>query len=119
VSDASASTLILAQEATQGGLAGLFLPAVFLAVLYFLLIRPQSKRRKELARLSAGLTTGDLVATIGGIHGEVQDLDERTVDLAVTYDAQGRADVVIRFDRAAIVRVIEPAAGPAEGPAQD
>lgn len=119
MSDASISTLLLAQEAAQGGLTSLLLPLVFLVVLYFLLIRPQSKRRKELAKLAANLTPGDLVATIGGIHGEVQEIDDRTVDLAVTYDAEGRADVIIRFDRAAIVRVIEPVASAAEDAAQD
>lgn len=118
MSDASVTTLLLAQEAAQSGLTSLFLPAVFLVVLYILLIRPQSKRRKELVKLAANLTPGDLVATIGGIHGEVQEIDDRTVDLAVTYDAEGRADVIIRFDRAAIVRVIEPAAGAAEDAAQ-
>jgi hypothetical protein len=37
----------------------------------------------------------------------VQDLDDTTVDLAVTVDAEGRPDVIIRFDRQAVVRVIE------------
>jgi preprotein translocase subunit YajC len=111
VPDASTAAVLLAQEAGTGGLGSLLLPGVFLVVLYFLLIRPQSKRRKDLAKLAAGLTVGDLVATIGGIHGEVHEVDDRTVDLAVTYDADGRPDVIIRFDRAAVVRVIESAAG--------
>lgn len=102
------ATLVLAQAAA-GGLEGLLLPLVFLALLYVLLIRPQSKRRKELAKLVASLGVGDLVATIGGVHGAVVDLDEATVDLAVTEDAQGRPDVIVRFDRNAIARVIERA----------
>jgi preprotein translocase subunit YajC len=109
---------VLAQAATSGdALGGLLLPVVFLAVLYILLIRPQSKRRKELLRVNASLQRGDLVATVGGVHGEVQDLDDATVDLGVTYDAAGAIDVVIRFDRSAIVRVIERA--DAGGPADD
>ena len=103
--------LILAQEAGDG-LSGLILPFFFLAVLYVLLIRPQSKRRKELSRLVAGLRVGDLVATVGGIHGEIVDLEDATVDLAVTEDAGGRPDVIIRFDRAAVVRVIEKSDAP-------
>ena len=104
--------VVLAQAA-GGGLEGLLLPLVFLALLYVLLIRPQSKRRKELARLVASLGVGDLVATIGGVHGAVVDIDGDTVDLAVTEDAQGRPDVVIRFDRNAVARVIERAGDPA------
>lgn len=104
------TTVLLAQDATSAeGLGGLLLPLVFLLVLYILLIRPQSKRRKELLRINAALRPGDLVATLGGVHGEIQDLDGDTVDLGVTYDDEGRIDVVIRFDRSAIVRVIERA----------
>lgn len=105
---AAHGTVVLAQAAT-GGLEGLLLPLVFLALLYVLLIRPQSKRRKELARLVSSLKVGDLVATIGGVHGAVVDIDTDTVDLAVTEDAQGRPDVVVRFDRNAVARVIERA----------
>lgn len=108
-------SVVLAQAAT-GGLEGLLLPLVFLALLYVLLIRPQSKRRKELAKLVASLGVGDLVATVGGVHGAVVDLDETTVDLAVTEDAQGRPDVVVRFDRNAVARIIERA-GIADGAA--
>ena len=101
-------SLLLAQEAAEG-LGGLLLPLGFLALLYLLLIRPQAKRRKELQKLIASLQVGDLVATLGGLHGEVVSLDDVTVDLAVTEDAKGEADVVLRFDRAAIARVIEHA----------
>lgn len=104
----SEAAAVLAQAAS-GGLEGLLLPLVFLALLYVLLIRPQSKRRKELARLVAGLKVGDLVATIGGVHGAVVDLEGDTVDLAVSEDDAGRPDVIVRFDRSAVARVIEHA----------
>jgi preprotein translocase subunit YajC len=103
------ATVVLAQQAAEG-LGGFVLPLVFLALLYVLLIRPQSKRRKEVASLIASLEVGDLVATLGGVHGAVVALDDATVDLAVTEDAEGRPDVVIRFDRPAVARVIERAA---------
>jgi preprotein translocase subunit YajC len=114
------SSLVLAQQASEG-LGGIVLPLFFLALLYVLLIRPQAKRRKELSRLVSSLTVGDLVASVGGIHGEIVDIDDTTVDLAVTEDEQGRPDVVIRFDRVSIVRVIERAAtvGDADGDAGD
>jgi len=101
--------LVLAQQAGEG-LGALALPLFFLALLYILLIRPQAKRRKEMTRLIAALEVGDFVATIGGIHGEIVDLDDGTVDLAVTEDDRGRPDVIIRLDRASIVRTIEKAA---------
>jgi preprotein translocase subunit YajC len=101
--------LVLAQQAGEG-LAGLALPLFFLALLYVLLIRPQARRRKELTRLNASLEVGDLVATVGGIHGEIVDIDDGTVDLAVTEDDRGRPDVVIRVDRVSVVRTIEKVA---------
>ncbi len=103
------SSLVLAQQASEG-LGGLVLPLFFLALLYVLLIRPQAKRRKELSRLVSSLSVGDLVASVGGIHGEIVEIDDATVDLAVTEDEQGRPDVIIRFDRVSIVRVIDKAA---------
>ncbi len=110
--DSTAVGRVTLAQAEAGGLEGLLLPLVFLVLLYVLLIRPQSKRRKELARLVASLTVGDLVATVGGMHGAVVDLDDDTVDLAVTEDASGAPDVVLRFDRNAVARVIEKADAP-------
>lgn len=101
-----ADTVLLAQAASEG-LGGLVLPLVFLALLYVLLIRPQSKRRRELTRLVASLREGDLVVTLGGIHGEIVDIADGTVDLAVSEDGDGRPDAIIRFERSSIVRVLE------------
>lgn len=114
----------LAQAASSEGLGQLVLPLAFLALLYVLLIRPQAKRRRELVRLVSSLAEGDLVATVGGIHGEIVEIDDTTVDLAVTEDADGKADVIIRFDRTSIVRVLEKAVVPkdvadADDPADD
>lgn len=104
--------VLLAQEGGAEGLGGLLLPLGFLVILYFLLIRPQSKRRRELARLIASVKVGDLVATLGGLHGAVVDLDADIVELAVTEDVEGKPDVVLRFDRNAIARIIESADAP-------
>ena len=104
-----AFTVLLAQAASEG-LGGLVLPLVFLALLYVLLIRPQSKRRRELTRLVASLREGDLVVTLGGIHGEIVEIADGTVDLAVSEDADGRPDAIIRFERSSIVRVLEKSA---------
>ena len=106
--DVDPSLVVLAQDASDA-LGGVVLPLAFLALLYVLLIRPQSKRRKELSKLIASVQVGDLVATLGGVHGEIVEIDDSTIDLAVTEDAHGRPDVIIRFDRAAVARVIERA----------
>ena len=48
----------------------------FVLIFYFLLIRPQSKRRKEHAALVAGLSKGDEVITAGGLVGSVTKVED-------------------------------------------
>jgi preprotein translocase subunit YajC len=82
------------------------LPLVALfAVFWFLLIRPQQKRRKEQQEMVASLQVGDDVVTIGGLHGRVVAVDEVSMDLEVTAES----DVVLRFERTALGRIIRDA----------
>ncbi|PSL45120.1 protein translocase subunit yajC [Salsuginibacillus halophilus] len=46
------------------------------AIFYFLLIRPQQKRQKQIKEMHANLQKGDRIITIGGIHGTIDGLDE-------------------------------------------
>ena len=63
---------------------GLFLPMIFLAVVfYFLIIRPQSKRAKEHKSMLSELNKGDEVATNGGLLGKVVKIGENFVELEV------------------------------------
>ena len=74
----------------QGGGGGLmaYLPFILiLAIMYFLMIRPQAKRQKEKQRMLEALKKGDRVVTIGGIHGTVSGLkgkDKKIVNLKVS-----------------------------------
>ncbi len=108
-----ASPVLLAQAADP--VSGLLLPALLFLAIYLLLIRPQAKRRKEQTRLISSLGPGDLVVTIGGIHGEVLEVAEATVDLVLSRDEADRPDVVVRFDRAAVGRLVERASGSGSG----
>ena len=51
-----------------------FLPMI--AIFYFLLIRPENKRKKEAEAMRSALKKGDKITTIGGIVGTVVDLKE-------------------------------------------
>lgn len=81
---------------------GLLIPVFFLGLLWFLLIRPQSKRRKEHIELVNAVRVGNDVVTIGGLHGRVVAVSETTVDITVDADE----DVVMRFDRPSIARIL-------------
>src|SRR5215207_575773 len=59
---------------SQGGAGGLlqFLPILLIiGVFYFLLIRPQQKRQKQLQETVANLKIGDRVVTTGGVIGVI------------------------------------------------
>ena len=73
---------------------------VMLAIFYFLLIRPENKKKKELAKMRSELTIGDEVTTIGGVIGRVTAIKEDTFVLETGSDR-----VKIRFRRSAIASV--------------
>lgn len=60
----------------------LFLP-VLLAIMYFVMIRPQQKRAAEHRQLLASIETGDEVVTSGGFYGVITDFDGPTVFLEI------------------------------------
>jgi preprotein translocase subunit YajC len=61
-----------------------FLPFVaIIAIFYFLIIRPQNKKQKETQKMLSELKKGDKIVTIGGIHGTIQSVKEKTVIVKV------------------------------------
>ena len=71
-----------------------------LAMLYFFMIRPENKRKKEAQNMRDSLTVGDVITTIGGIVGRVIALKEDTFVLETGSDR-----TKIRFRRAAVQAV--------------
>ena len=64
------------EETTQsgGGLLGMLPMVLMLVVFYFMLIRPENKRKKEAEQLRSNIKNGDKITTIGGIMGTVVDV---------------------------------------------
>ena len=80
------------------------LPLILMFVLfYFLLIRPQQKRQKTTQNMQSSLKKGDKVATIGGMHGTIDAIDEQQI---VIKSPDGTK---LTFDRAAIREIKESA----------
>ncbi len=50
-----------------------------LALMYFMLIRPENKRKKQAAEMRNSLTVGDEITTIGGIIGTICAVKENTI----------------------------------------
>jgi preprotein translocase subunit YajC len=78
-----------------------FLPLILVFVIfYFLILRPQAKRQKELQKMISELKRGDRVITNGGIHGEVADVKEATVVLRIA------ENVKVEFTKQSVVGVL-------------
>ena len=77
------------------------------AIMYFLIIRPQQKQRKDREALLAAVKKGDRVVTSSGLFGTVVGLSEHTITLKVA------EQVKLEFERSAIGRIV-PAAGEKE-----
>ncbi|MGG4265199.1 preprotein translocase subunit YajC [Peribacillus simplex] len=87
----------------MGSLAQI-LPLILMFVLfYFLLIRPQQKRQKATQNMQSSLKKGDKVATIGGMHGTIDSIDELKI---VIKSPDGTK---LTFDRASIREITESA----------
>ncbi|MCE1205867.1 MAG: preprotein translocase subunit YajC [Spirochaetia bacterium] len=83
-------------------------------IFYFLIIRPQNKKQKEMQKMIAGVKKGDKIVTIGGIHGTVYSVKEGTVVVKVDDDCK------IEFSKSAIATVsVAKAEEKAEEPATD
>jgi preprotein translocase subunit YajC len=74
----------------QAGLVNLLFLGGFVLIFYFLLWRPQSKRRKEHQALMSGLQKGDEVVTAGGLVGVVNKVEEGFVKVQVANNVELR-----------------------------
>ena len=64
--------------AGTGDMMSMMLPMVLmLVVFYFMLIRPENKRKKEAEEMRSNVKTGDVIVTIGGVTGTVVDVKEK------------------------------------------
>ncbi|MDA1360410.1 preprotein translocase subunit YajC [Glycomyces luteolus] len=100
-----ASADVLAQDSAGGSSNIMFLIMIvgFIALMYFVMIRPQRKRQKEQQDMQSNVAPGARVMTIGGLYGTVVDSDEETVTL------EASDDNFLVFARQAIAKVVTPA----------
>jgi preprotein translocase subunit YajC len=77
-----------------------FLPIIVMFIaMWFILIRPAQKRQKATMQMQNNLKRGDRVVTVGGLHGEVDAIEDAVVYILV--DGNTR----LKFERQAIGRV--------------
>ena len=91
--------IAMAPQQGQGGggfISTIVMFGLIIFIFYFMILRPQQKRQKERQQLLESVKKGDKVVTVGGMHGTVIGLEEKTVLIQVA------DNVKLKFDRTAV-----------------
>ncbi len=68
--------------------SGIFMMVILFGLMYFMMIRPQKKKDKEIKQMRDSLTIGDEVITIGGIHGKIVKVNDEVITLEMAHAKQ-------------------------------
>ena len=99
---------IMLQAAGGGSAQFLIMMVLIFGVMYFLMIRPQQKKQKELVKFRNALEKGQKIVTAGGIYGTVKEVKEGYVLVEVEHN------VAIRVDKNMVMRDPSDIATPAK-----
>ena len=80
--------LLQAEAGVQQGNQWTFwvMMALIFVVFYFFMIRPQTKKQKELQKQRDNMKKGDKVVTAGGLYGEIKEVQENTFLVTIAKD---------------------------------
>ncbi len=76
----------LTAPAAASGVSSIVMLVAMLAIFYFMLIRPENKRKKEAEQMRSAIKTGDKIVTIGGITGTVVNVKDTRIVLETGAD---------------------------------
>ena len=97
--------IILQAAAGGGGMSMIIMLVAFIAIMYFLMIRPQKKKEKLKQEMLSQLIKGDKILTIGGIHGKIIEI--KGENLIIETGKAGMTST-IKIARWAISEVTKP-----------
>jgi len=72
---------------------------LMVAMMWFMVIRPQKKEEKRRKEMVDSTKRGDEVVTIGGVHGTVEAVGEATIDVRV---GKGSESIVVTYNKGAV-----------------
>jgi preprotein translocase subunit YajC len=105
--------LIELQAQPESSPFGMLVPmAAIFMIFYFLLIRPQQKKQKDLEKMLKAIEKGDNVVTAGGLHGKVTGVTDHVLTLDVGGVKGERLKVKVARSR---IESVEPANKKGEG----
>ena len=68
------------------GMSTIVMLVLLFALMYFMMIRPENKRKKKAEEMRSNLKKGDTITTIGGIIGKVVKVNENTLVIETSED---------------------------------
>ena len=99
------SGLFIAQSTdTTNSLIQMAPIALMFAVVYFLMIRPQMKRQKELRNLLGALAKGDEVVCAGGVLGKISKVNDNYVTVEIA--EQGGTAIEVIMQKGSVTAVL-------------
>lgn len=81
-----------AGSAAGSGMMNILMIVVLILIFYFFMIRPQSKKQKEIRKFREGLQAGDKVITAGGIFGKIKEVKDTYIILEIADNVKIRID---------------------------
>lgn len=97
VSTTATDAPVVEAPAAGSGISFWLMLIAMIAIMYFFMWRPESKRRKQMENFRKGLKKGDKVITAGGIYGVVKEIHETSLLIEVD------SNVTLRIDKNMIV----------------
>lgn len=68
------------------GMSTIIMLVILFAIMYFLIIRPENKRKKKAQEMRDSLKKGDVITTIGGIVGKIVSVTKDTIIIETSED---------------------------------
>ena len=78
--------------------SGILMIVLIFVVFYFFMIRPQSKRQKEVRKFQDSLEAGKHVVTSGGIYGKIKEVKDNIVVLEIADNVRIKVNKTMVFD---------------------
>jgi preprotein translocase subunit YajC len=78
--------------------SGILMMVLIFVVFYFFMIRPQSKRQKEVRKFQDSLEAGKHVVTSGGIYGKIKEVKDNIVVLEIADNVRIKVNKTMVFD---------------------
>lgn len=86
------TNLIPLQAAGGADFSGIIMIVALFAIMYFLMIRPQQKKQKEIKKFREGLSKGDKIITAGGIYGTIKEINDTNMLISIDNNVTVRID---------------------------